>query len=105
MKKLLAAMFVALLMVGCGEADLSDSDVVDAPPVVVDLSQLEERGGLAYFEEKPFTGVAVEKYPNGQKSWEATFKDGEQHGLETRWFENGQKKFEATYKDGEIVED
>ncbi|MBT5378878.1 MAG: hypothetical protein HOL08_07480 [Opitutae bacterium] len=33
----------------------------------VGFDDLEKRDGLRYFEEKPFTGVAVRKYKNGQK--------------------------------------
>ena len=76
---------------------------VGAPSAVVDFEKLEERDSLGYFEGKPFTGVAVKKYPNGQKRMENTFKDGKRHGLETDWFENGQKQFEITWKDGEFI--
>jgi len=127
MKKLLTAMFVALLMVGCeGDGKLgsdssesnhtsaatppeSNASSVETPPaktsevakVVVDLDQLEERDDLQYFEGKPFTGVAVRKYPNGQKEYEGTWKDGKRDGPSTSWHENGQKKFKSSYKDGE----
>jgi antitoxin component YwqK of YwqJK toxin-antitoxin module len=73
---------------------------VEAPKVVVDWDHLERRDGLWHFEEKPFTGVAVEKYKSGQKKVEGTYKDGKQHGLWTRWHENGQKYMEGTHKDG-----
>ena len=73
---------------------------VEVPKIVVDVDELKLRNGLAYFEGKPFTGVAVGKYPNGQKNSEATFKEGEQHGLETTWYSNGQKEYEAIFEDG-----
>ena len=66
---------------------------------MVYTTQLEERDDLHYFEEKPFTGVAVEKYSNGQKKGEYTFKDGKGQGLATNWYENGQKEKELTLKD------
>ena len=77
--------------------------VVEASRGVAHLDQLELRDDLRYFEEKPFTGVAVEKYPNGQKRYEITFKDGKWHGLRTRWWNNGQKMGEITYKDGKPI--
>jgi len=113
MKATRFATFVALLMVGCGEEPGGDSPESNAssaeiPPdktaevakVVVDWDQLEERDDLQYFEGKPFTGVAVAKYPNGKKEGEAAFKDGKMDGLATFWYENGQKEEEATWKDG-----
>ena len=92
--------------------------------MLVQNSELLEWDGVKYFERVPFTGVAVEKYDNGQKKseetykggkWDGlwthwyqtgqkaektTYKHGKEHGLETRWYKNGQKKEELTHKDG-----
>ena len=60
--------------------------------------------GLVAYEvksNKPYSGDAVEFWPNGQKKEEATYKDGKLDGLETQWYESGQKVYEVTYKDGE----
>ena len=116
MQKLLSAMFVALLLVGCGEDSIkaggdsleSNQSSAETPSakspvvakVVIDGDQIEGRAGTAYFEEKPFTGVAVWKYENGQKRQEQNWKDGKLDGLATRWHENGQKKGEGNWKDG-----
>ena len=89
MKAILFALFVGLLMVGCGEQ-------------VVNESKLQDRNGVMYIpnEENPFTGRAESFYDNGQKEWEANYKDGKVDGLWTDWYENGQKKAEANWKDG-----
>ena len=89
MKKLLAAIFVALLMVGCGD-------------VTVDVEDLEYRNGVKYLpnEKTPFTGKAESFYENGQKKGEVNFKDGKEDGSATYWGENGQKEAEGTYKEG-----
>ena len=90
MKYLIPVLCAAALLAGCAKP--------------VDVDQLEERDdGLSYLpnEEKPFTGVAVKKYPNGEKKEEVTYKDGKWHGLWTFWYENGQKEMEYTFKDGE----
>ena len=87
MKRLLGLLLV-MGIVGCGG---------DAPRWVV-------RDGLVYEgdSETPFTGRMVDKYENGQKKVEATYKDGKAEGLVTWWHENGhgQKASETTYKDG-----
>ena len=77
MKHLIPILCVAAVVVLAG-AEKKDAPkvVTEAPKVVVDEDQLERRDGLWYFEEKPFTGVVAEKYPNGQKKLEGTFKDG-----------------------------
>ena len=128
MKQILVMMAMVVLG-GCGEkidqsfipnSDLAQptptdtetlKPLIEAPKVVVDSDQIEFRGGiieedgLAYFEEKLFTGVAVWKFtapnPKGQKWREITYKDGKQHGLETYyWHVSGQKKSVHTFKDG-----
>ena len=118
MKTLLIGMMVALLLAGCANPNNSGSDNPESnqssaetpsakspvvAKVVIDGDQIEGRAGTAYFEEKPFTGVAVWKYENGQKRQEQNWKDGKLDGLATRWHENGQKKDEYTYKEGEVV--
>ena len=95
MKSLLIALFVALLMVGCGE---------EAQKEAVDFSKLKDRNGIMYLlnEETPFTGRAESFYENGQKGVEVNLKDGKPHGLTTTWYENGQKEREANLKDGKL---
>jgi antitoxin component YwqK of YwqJK toxin-antitoxin module len=83
---------VAVLFVGC------------AKPREVDEDLLQNRNDVYHLpnEEKPFTGVAVEKYENGQNFFEETYKDGKQHGPYTEWHKNGQKWTEVKYKDGKL---
>ena len=92
MKAILLSLFVALLMVGCGEE-------------TVDYDDLEDRNGVAYLadEETPFTGRAEKFYQNGQKEEEANFKDGKEDGPVTKWFENGQKWLEGNWEDGDLT--
>ncbi len=106
---------------------LSDADVERLLKEAVGLESLEERGGLIYQDDTPYSGwgkemydsdqafrlaeikdgkpngLMIEWHENGQKAGEGTLKDGEPHGLYLRWHENGQKAAEATLKDGELV--
>ena len=72
---------------------------------VVETSQLQVRDRLYYKinSETPYTGRVVDKYTNGQKRVEGTYKDGKREGLNTKWYENGQKKEELTFKDGRPI--
>ena len=83
MKKLLAAMFVALLMVGCGGEN---------EPTLGEI--WENRGFLRS------DGLHTSYYENGQKKWDRNYKDGEPDGLSISWKENGQKSSEINFKDG-----
>ena len=68
----------------------------------IDGSTLVYKDGLfcAPDSDKPYSGVAVEYYGNGQKESETGYKDGKLDGKVTTWLENGQKYIEGTYKNG-----
>ncbi len=112
MKATLFALFVGLLMVGCGESsNPSDSSTTpevleDAIADAVDWSKLRVRDGVTYLpnEETPFTGRAESFYKEGQKSSEGNYNGGKMQGLWTLWYENGQKCEEQNWKDGELDE-
>ena len=108
-------------------SSLSDADIERLLKEAVDSDSLEERDGLIYQDNKPYSGwwkemydsgqasrlaevkdgkpdgLMIEWHQNGQKWGEATFKDRKPVGLFLRWHENGQKAAEATFKDGELV--
>jgi hypothetical protein len=46
------------------------------------------------------TGVETWWYENGEKSWEANWKEGRQAGVKTEWYESGKKMSETVYKHG-----
>ena len=105
MKGILFALFAGLLKVVLGQNAGTDSlKGVEATTVevVVEGNQLEYRNGLWCFEEKPFTGLFISRYRNGQIKIKANYKDGKGHGLRSTWYENGQKKEDSNWKDGKI---
>jgi hypothetical protein len=128
MKKLLIAMFVALLMVGCGEdapssSSSSSSDTTEpSKPKTIDFDDNEtldgriaeaidgdklqrgkEGGEIDYAPngQTPYSGWAKEMHSNGQMKSLVQYKDGKPDGLETGWYQNGQKEYEGNWKDGE----
>jgi hypothetical protein len=123
MKKLLAAMFVALLMVGCGEnvVDLDDPETLDeiiAEAIVFDQVTNDYTGWakkIYYFGSANDPNTGLPQRGGGQISDLVQFKDGNVNGVEVReinykngnvdglwttWYENGQKRSEHNYKDG-----
>ena len=91
MKKLLAAMFVALLMVGCGE---------EAQKKAVQNEAKEEQNR----KEKEWKRKEDErKRPKAKWSYSGLDKDGKPDGFVTTRYGNGAKKAEANYKDGKLV--
>lgn len=72
---------------------------------VVEVYKLFERDGLLYVrkESDPFTGIAVDYWPDGNKRAEGMVLDGKPHGKETWWHEGGQKWKEIEYRDGKEI--
>jgi len=104
MKATLFALFVALLMVGCGEPDLSDPEVLeDATADAVDWSKLQDRGGVTYLPntQEPFSGYAKRAYENEQVEILAQLKDGYVVRLK-QWQENGNPKWDIGLMEGKV---
>ena len=92
MKTWIPVLCAVALLAGCAGKKDPEVEVpkpaVEAPKVVVDYEKLERRDELGYFGGKPFTGVAVAKYENGQKAGETTYLNGTRTSV-TEWDENG----------------
>ena len=107
MKKLLAAMFAALLMVGCGGNDLDDMETRDKIIAeAIDWGKLQEKGEegeqlyYAPNQQTPYTGWVKVMWGNEQVRLLSQYKDGKGDGLFTSWYEKGQKEMEGYVKDG-----
>ena len=48
----------------------------------------------------PFTGTAVDEFPNGKKKMSVPIKNGKIHGSVKEWAQNGKKIHEADYENG-----
>jgi antitoxin component YwqK of YwqJK toxin-antitoxin module len=138
MKQTLLIITALMLVVGCSSDKEEPSSQTREPIDANKLGGKDVDGDGIYLwhapdSDKPYSGVGVEYYDDGQKSGETTYKDGaidgkwtewyksgekksegtyiaghhdndgKRDGLSTNWHENGQKKSETTYKDGEIV--
>jgi antitoxin component YwqK of YwqJK toxin-antitoxin module len=104
MKATLFALFVALLMVGCGEPDLSDPDVVeDATADAVEWSKLQDRDGVTFLPntQEPFSGYAKQAYENEQFEILALLKDGYVVRLK-QWQENGTPRWGIGFVQGKV---
>ena len=53
-------------------------------------------------DSPPENGKHVIYYGNGQKEYEAHYKNGKLDGLSTWWYKNGQKNRESHYKNGKL---
>ena len=130
MKKLLAAMFVALLMAGCGEntkkptedsseSNQSSSETIDLDynetlakivAEAIDMGTLQKRSkageefSYAPVEQIPYTGWTKRMYDDGKLGDLKQYKDGKPDGAYYNyWQSNGQKWIEGNFKDGKKV--
>ena len=130
MKKLLAAMFVALLMAGCGEntkkptedsseSNQSSSETIDLDynetlakivAEAIDMGTLQKRSkageefSYAPVEQIPYTGWTKRMYDDGKLGYLKQYKDGKPDGAYYNyWQSNGQKWIEGNFKDGKEV--
>ena len=112
MKATILALFVALLMVGCGEEThysppLTEEDVKIIAEAI-DVNTIQKRGKrgeelyYALNEQTPYTGWAKGMRDNGQIQYLAQIEDGKLHGPATFWHDNGQKNSEFNFKDGKL---
>lgn len=65
------------------------------PVVVKDIYDLKQNGILQSID-----GLYVYWYPNGQKQYEANYKEGTLDGVMQGWYNNGQMKFKSQYQAG-----
>ena len=126
-KAMLFALFVVLLMVGCGESsqpsestemnstapespnpsgvvDMTDTaPKKDAIETAVDWSKLQDRSGVTYLPntDKPFSGYAKRAYENEQIEVLAQFKDGYVVRVK-QWQENGTPRWDVGYMEGKV---
>ena len=111
MKFTLFSLFVALLMVGCGEqaqpsegVDMTDSALKkDAIETAVDWSKLQDRSGVTYLPntDKPFSGYAKRAYENEQVEILAQLKDGYVVRVK-QWQENETPRLDVGFMEGKV---
>ena len=73
-------------------------------PREADIKALNLENGLTYKIDSnvPFDGKAVRLYPNGQRKFEAEYKDGLRHGTMISFFPDGARQSEGTMANGQF---
>lgn len=83
------------------ESKVEDKLVISVIEVKSTDENLEKAGGILFYKNQPFSGIRVEKYPNGQTKSGVEYFAGKQSGLALGWYSDGTKQFERKYKGGE----
>ncbi|MGB1217744.1 MAG: toxin-antitoxin system YwqK family antitoxin [Saprospiraceae bacterium] len=75
----------------------STSDLIVNDSLLV----LAQNEGLVYYQNKPFSGNAVNYFPNTEQiASSRTYQNGRTDGLYQKWFGDGTMSFESHYKNG-----
>jgi antitoxin component YwqK of YwqJK toxin-antitoxin module len=71
----------------------------------VTSEQLKVRDDVAYVGDgqAPFSGVCLDRYPDGKKRLEVRYADGRREGPFQSWHANGQRKEETRYAKGRMT--
>jgi len=70
------------------------------PKNAVPFKELVLQDSIYLYKDKPFTGVAIERYPNGFLQRAATFVKGKQQGPMLMWYPDGSPQMSANYVNG-----
>jgi antitoxin component YwqK of YwqJK toxin-antitoxin module len=69
----------------------------------IEIKYFKDDNGIMYIEsngyenhQKPYTGIIMTYYSNGEKKSKYSYKDGKEEGAFIQWYENGNKKQEGT---------
>jgi antitoxin component YwqK of YwqJK toxin-antitoxin module len=69
-------------------------------PVTADYGKLDWKDDLFIHEGQPFTGLAIDKHPNGRPKCEYPMKAGRIDGVVREWYDNGQPSVETHFDNG-----
>lgn len=83
------------------EDDL-DIDGYKLPATAVALSTLQNNDEHYTIKDKPFSGIAFDRYDNNQLKKVIYIRDGLRNGPTYAWYSQGQKMMYADYKKGKI---
>lgn len=70
------------------------------PSRAIEKSNLSVRDRVSFLEAKPFSGIAYERYANGQLRQVQQYQKGVRHGLMFIWYPDGTPQLMANYRHG-----
>ena len=67
---------------------------------IASVSELKQDDDITLFYGKPFSGVCINYWENGEKEYVKHYKNGKENGLRIEWSEDGKKTYEGMFRDG-----
>lgn len=101
MKNLTIFFSILLIIVGCTFKEVDRIYLMfGESPFSADSIFNKQTTKLVTYKGRKFSGIAVEKYGNGQAMYRMNFKNGLANGLSEEFYTNGTTKSKCTYKNG-----
>jgi len=99
MKKLLLILLCVPLLFSCGEKEeKNNTDVIDD---IINEEEIQMKEGIAYYNNKLFSGEGYRNYENGELQLKRNYLNGEKHGIARYWLkDNGQLFSEEEFNKG-----
>lgn len=98
--------FLMLWLCSCQEGTKSTTTILSVkndPNLVVvakDSLKLIPAEGIVYYQNKPFTGISLGRYPSGQEAVSLQYSNGIRDGKYIKWFADGTISYISEYKNG-----
>jgi len=70
------------------------------PGDAIPFKELVLKDEVYFYKNKPFTGIAIERYANGGLQRAVTFAEGKQNGQMLMWYPDGNPQMSAYYVNG-----
>ena len=86
-----------LLLFSCSQSSNQVSTAIPTIEIMQEALTLHANEGLFYHLDNPFSGYAIEYYPNDILAKRIAYIEGKKEGLYQKWFSNGKLSFEANY--------
>lgn len=102
-------LLILVMLTSCSKHTSRDSNSESAKSpqntistLVVEYNSLEKRSNILYQigSQIPFTGMAVERHPNGTVAARFSYRNGISHGPAAMFYEDGNRESEALMEDG-----
>ncbi len=95
MNKIVILTFFYILSSSCQnkKAKSVEQSFVDAKQKIIELadSSISNRQGVLFYQEKPFTGIVIDKYPNNHLAMKNNYLNGMLEGKQEKWYPDGSK--------------
>lgn len=106
LKTIMKNMLAKLLIVGiiwCAGGSSQPKAVKNYSTVEIAASdsRLNFNNGILAYNAQPFSGVFVERYPDGRAKSKTVYRQGKKHGADWLWYPTGELYWKRNYQNGE----